>query len=216
MRLRAVKQNVARFRRSREFRSAVDELVQTAPNLPSRELLARLVWSWSNTAAGDVDYLLDAAKFGSSSSGPILECGSGLTTFLLAIYANHPVVTLENNEAWLHRVARALDRLPAGGVQLVHAPLRDFDGFAWYSIPDGVLLPDSFSLVVCDGPPRAGKPGGRVGLLPVMNDRLPPGTVMLLDLHMRNDEAAAVDTWRTEYGFVDVESESSTTVLQRG
>jgi hypothetical protein len=61
-------------------------------------------------------------------------------------------------------------------------------------------MPKQFSLVICDGPPGSTK-GGRYGLLPVMGDRLPPGSTILLDDAGRADEAKLIKRWESEAGF---------------
>ncbi|HLE56726.1 MAG TPA: hypothetical protein VJB15_06565, partial [Rhodothermia bacterium] len=68
------------------------------------------------------------------------------------------------------------------GVDSVHLsvrPLKDYPDFTWYDPPLD-SMPDSFALVICDGPP-GGTRGARYGLASIMNTRLRPGCVILLD-----------------------------------
>ena len=56
---------------------------------------------------------------------------------------------------------------------------------------------EPYPLAACDGPP--GKTlGGRYGLLPVLGDRLPAGSVILLDDATRSGEAEVLRRWTTE------------------
>jgi hypothetical protein len=87
---------------------------------------------------------------------------------------------LEHDRKWYEHTATALRRFRIEGVGLVLAPLRSYGEFSWYDVPLEKMA-DRFSLVVCDGPPQKTTPGDRYGLLPVMGDRLGPGTVIFLD-----------------------------------
>jgi len=60
-------------------------------------------------------------------------------------------------------------------------------------------MPDSFSLVICDGPPGKTR-GGRYGVVPVMKERLKPGCVILLDDTGREEERKLASRWETELG----------------
>ena len=71
-------------------------------------------------------------------------------------------------------------RFQINGVELLLTPLRSYGEFSWYDIPLD-QMPKRFGMVVCDGPPKKTTPGDRYGLLPIMRDRLGPGSVILLD-----------------------------------
>ena len=133
--------------------------------------------------------------------GPILECGSGLTTLILGAIAQKrrlTVWTLEHNEKWAQRVRRFLGRYGIRSVNILVCPLRDYDNYSWYD-PPLEKLPRAFGLVVCDGPPHDTR-GGRYGLLPVMGDRLPAGTTILLDDAGRAPERKIAERWAEELG----------------
>jgi len=61
-------------------------------------------------------------------------------------------------------------------------------------------MPEAFSLVICDGPPGTTK-GGRYGLLPVLDKRLPPGATILLDDAGRPAETELIRRWENEAHF---------------
>jgi hypothetical protein len=87
-----------------------------------------------------------------AATGPVLEVGSGLTTIIMGI-AGAEVHTLEHDLGWLRKTRKLIERYELTNVHLYYAPLREYpDGTAWHEVPAG--LPDSFDLVVCDGPPR--------------------------------------------------------------
>jgi len=166
--------------------------------LPGRDLLHQLQTGWGNEGfAARYDYLEEVIKQAATTSGPILECGSGLTTILLGLFAGRrgvQVCSLEHTSEWRERVVGVLERYAIPNVQVCLSPLVDHGGFSWYEPPQ---LPDQFSMVVCDGPPGSTS-GGRYGLMPVMMTRLSNGTVILLDDADRTGEAEVLHRWTLE------------------
>jgi len=138
---------------------------------------------WGNEGfTADIDFLEELVRRAQLTPGPVLECGSGLTTILLGLLVGRrgiEVWTLEHDREWHARVARVLKQRRIAGINLCIAPLRDYGGFSWYD-PPLKRMPKQFCLVVCDGPPGA-TPGGRYGLLPIMGEYLGSGCVILLD-----------------------------------
>lgn len=158
-------------------------------------LLGSLVYGWGNEAwSGQHEFLGACLVEAMRAQGAILECGSGLSTLLVATIATQrdlPLCSLEHQPAWRERVQRVLDR--AGlRARLCDSPLERHRDFDWYRLPDD--LPAFFSLVICDGPPATTR-GGRYGLVPVMRDRLAPGCVLLLDDAERAEEQAIAQRW---------------------
>ena len=136
-----------------------------------------------------------------SSSGPILECGSGLSTLVVGVVAKkrgriHWV--FEHTPEWAEKVRKHLKRFDLDSVNLRSAPLKDYGDYCWYAVPTEPI-PDDFSLVVCDGPPGSTK-GGRYGLLPVMKCRLNPECTILLDDAEREGELEIAKRWGAELG----------------
>ena len=166
---------------------------------PGNPILIDLIYGWGNEAWSARDeYLAGCINQALSSSGPILECGSGLSTILLGAVAKkqgHSHWVLEHKLAWANKVQGYLNQYELGSV-IVAKPLKDYGDFCWYDVVSG-SLPDNFCLVVCDGPPRRTK-GGRYGLIPVMRDRLKSGSVILLDDAGRKEELEIAKRWATE------------------
>ena len=130
----------------------------------------------------------------------MLECGSGLTTIVMGLFAGRrgiPVWTLEHDPEWYEHIAAALRRFRIEGVELVFAPLRDYGDYSWYDVPME-RMPERFSMVVCDGPPQKTTPGDRYGLLPVMRDRLSPGSVILFDDVQTREPDPVLSRWLEE------------------
>jgi len=135
------------------------------------------------------------------TEGPILECGSGLSTVLLGIVAARTgsrVYSLEHNAIWADRARRVLRACGIASVEILVGDLRSYGAYTWYDPPLDVL-PKDFSLVVCDGPP-GDTPGGRYGLLPVMRSHLKPGCIILLDDAHRTGEREIAEQWARELG----------------
>jgi len=161
----------------------------------SEQVWNELVDGWDDRRwAAGVEYLDAVASAAVDEHGPILECGSGLTTLVLARIARGTGVqvwTLEHDARCFQRVG---SRLRSAGLEanVLHAPLRDYGSFDWYDV-DPARLP-AFSLVVCDGPPKRTR-GGRFGLVPVLGERLAPGCLILLDDAAREGEREVLNRW---------------------
>lgn len=168
--------------------------------LPTRQVLEYLSRGWGNDGfAANIDYLEEVARNAVTTEGPILECGSGLTTLLLGVLAGRrgiAVRSLEHSAEWQQRIAAVLKEHHIVNVEVLSSPLRDYGHFSWYD-PPLQQLPNKFRFVVCDGPPGMTK-GGRYGLLPVVGARLPQGAVIVLDDAGRPGEVELVNRWKQE------------------
>lgn len=195
--IRKQHQRIALTRSFEAFLSDID-----SNSAPLESTLQGLVYGWGNRSwSGQPEYLAGCIDQVRKCDGPILECGSGLSTILLGAVAQRrglPYVALENNPMWSRRVASHLTKFHITGVKLCTAELKDYGDFSWYD-PPLHELPDRFSLIVCDGPPATTK-GGRSGLLPVMRSRIVPPCVILLDDAVREQERALAQQWASELG----------------
>lgn len=166
-------------------------------------LVDDLVYGWGNMGwSAFHDYSIGIIEAAVRNSGNVLECGSGLSTILLGIIARDrgfKVYSLEHDEKWRMRVQKMLDRLEIRSVQLFLSPIMNYGEFDWYSVTQ-LDLPDTFTLVICDGPPHYTK-GGRYGLLPLMRKRLNDSSIILLDDFSRPREQEIVAMWREEFGL---------------
>ena len=185
------------------FRKAMRELESLPPGqAPSRELLKKLRLGWDNQGwDAKLDYLEEIARHALNTEGPILECGSGLTTLVMGQLAGKRKIetwALEHNEGWYRRVAGAIKRHRVSNANLSYAPLRNYEQFNWYDPPLD-KMPARFSLVICDGPPDLAN-GGRYGLLPIVGDRLEPGAVILFDDAREPGQPEVLRRWKAESG----------------
>lgn len=163
-------------------------------------VLTDLIYGWGNEVWSALEeYLKACLEVGWQAKGPILECGSGLSTLLLGVAAQRTgnvVWTLEHNATWGERVKRYLSNYGIDSVHLYVDALRDYGDFCWYNPPLD-SIPNNFSVVICDGPPGDTR-GGRFGLLPIMKPRLSRGCVILLDDAARADEQVILRRWAAE------------------
>jgi hypothetical protein len=186
------------------FRWAMRRLLKDpeAAIAPGSTVLQDLVYGWGNDFWSALEeYLAACVQEAMAADGPILECGSGLTSIVAGAVAQrvgNTMWSLEHNLDWSRRVQERLTRYRIDAVRLITAPLRDYPDFTWYDAPLD-RMPDRFSLVVCDGPPGMTR-GGRYGLAPVMGDRLEPGCVILLDDAVRREEREIAERWEAELG----------------
>ena len=186
------------------FRQAMRDAAGLQPGeVPSRELLRRLRVGWDNQGwDAKLDYFETIVNQAAATEGPILECGSGLTTLLLGQVAGSRKVqtwSLEHNPLWHQRVSSALKSHHIDGVNLCFSPLRTYEGFNWYD-PPLTEMPSKFGLVICDGPPDLSN-GGRYGLLPVLGGRLEKGAVILFDDAREPGQPEVLRRWSTEHGM---------------
>jgi len=169
---------------------------------PRDPVLTDLIYGWGNDAwSAQDEYLAACVELALATPGPILECGSGLSTILVGAIAHIRGLrywTLEHLPEWAARVRQQLRRYQIDWVQMSVKPLKDYGEFCWYNPPLDEM-PDEFAFVLCDGPPGTGK-GGRYGLVPIMREQLKPGCVIMLDDAGREQERAIAQRWQAELG----------------
>lgn len=200
---RVVRSTFERQLKQQVFRRAMRQLMALPVGVaPTRQLLADLQRGWGNESfAARTDYLEEVSKRAVATQGPILECGSGLTTILLGSLAGRRGIetwSLEHMPDWHARVSLTLRRNQIPKSHVCLAPLREYSGFSWYDPPLD-SLPANFHLVICDGPPGTTL-GNRYGLMPVLGNRLPINSVILLDDVNRAAEAEVLQRWTKDAG----------------
>ncbi len=202
--LRGPRQRFAAWHRASTFNRAM-EAYQRNPDAALDEgdrLLERLVYGWGNAAyVSETAYLRAALSATRAAEGPVLDCGSGLSTVLTGVMAQHydnTVFSLEDQPVWAARSREVLDRFGLRAVHLDVHPLRDYGEFDWYD-PDLAVMPEQFHVVLCDGPHGRTR-GGRYGCLPVMRERLAPGCHIIIDDAEREAEREIARRWSEQLG----------------
>lgn len=174
----------------------------------SDQTMARLLYGWGNSWSLREELITELWHRAWHTRGPVLECGSGLSTLLLGIAADrlgYDLYSLEHDAGWHAQVAAAVQRLGLKRVRVIAAPLVMHGGYAWYDAPGH--FPEEFTLVLCDGPPGTTM-GGRYGLLPELRPAMAPDCVILLDDAARDGEQEVLRRWEQEHHTVSTVSGS--------
>lgn len=163
------------------------------------------------TAATDfLEYLVNQTL--ESVPGLILECGSGLSTLMLArcceINRKGEVLSLENGAEFARATRQYLETYGLDTVaRIIDAPLNTLNinenDYQWYQLPD--LENQSIEMLVVDGPPGFIQPLSRYPALPLLYDKLADGCLVLMDDAARSDEQEIAAMWRETYPSLDYE-----------
>lgn len=141
------------------------------------ELFIRLYQGWGNNWAATPELLQAAFHAALRAGGPILECGSGLSTLVLAIAgerAGNPVVSLESDPQWYGRVFAELQRVGLKA-DVRFSPIVQHEGFKWYAKPEI----EPVGMVLCDGPARE---FGREGLFKLLASEIKGAAIVMDDV----------------------------------
>jgi hypothetical protein len=199
---RVLSRPLRELHRTVTFRQAMNRFIKDPRRAAEGDgaVFDHLVYGWGNEGwSGQREYLQACVLHAIKSKGPILECGSGLTTLLVGYVAHAAgtkMWTLEHLPSWAAKVQLRLHHFGIESVRLCISPIRQHGGFDWYDAPLHDM-PERFALVICDGPPAATR-GGRYGLCEVMRDRLLSDCTILLDDARRSDEKRIAEQWMTK------------------
>lgn len=136
----------------------------------SDQVFGEIFLRWNNHYSAGPGLAMAAYNAARETRGPILEVGSGLTTIVMGMAAamsGAEIYTLEHDLGWFLKIEAMIKRYGLTSVRLHYAPLERRGRLTWYSIPKE--LPERFSLVLCDGPPRR---YGRYGLFELLGERI--------------------------------------------
>jgi predicted O-methyltransferase YrrM len=137
----------------------------------------------------------------------IVECGSGISTlvdgYLLEKQGRGHVYALEHDPDFALKTAEELAR---HGLQrwatVCHAALETFSiqekEWKWYGKKAWESLP-GIDLLVVDGPPSVIQAQARYPALPLLHDKMNPGSAILVDDCQRRDDREIVERWVREY-----------------
>lgn len=180
-----------------------EEIGSLPPGIvPAPSTISQMEAAWENPefqAGGN--YIAAVADWAIRLGGQVLECGSGVTTLVLAALAgqNHYHLTcLEHDPFWSERVRQVVVAAGLKSATILTAELVDYGEYAWYGLPEP--LPEHIDLVVCDGPPGSTK-GGRYGLGPMAEGSLTEDSIVLLDDAQRDEERKVAERWQAEHGW---------------
>lgn len=161
----------------------------------SPDVFVSLFRGWNNPWAATPAMLQAVYHMAMRAKGPILECGSGITTLVLAIAAEktgHVAVSLESDAGWLARVTTELRRFDLAS-DVRFSPITDYTDFKWYQKPK--IGP--VSMVVCDGPART---YGRQGLFALLGEEI-KGAAIIMDDTDDKAQAEILSGWAEKNGY---------------
>ena len=139
--------------------------------------LINLVNGWGNPYYQTPVALLQAViMLARESVGPILECGSGLSTIVMGAASKHPVWALEHDPTWAFVTENNAKKLGVGNIKVCYSPLKEYGDYDWYTYPSDM---PQFDMLYCDGPPRVVK-GYRRGVLEIKG-YFNPGSLVAFD-----------------------------------
>jgi hypothetical protein len=140
--------------------------------------------------------------------GLIVECGSGLSTLwaalaLQATGGNGRVVALEHDAEYCEATRATLAAHGVGHLAEVrHAPIEPVTlgdkQQPWYTL-SAVGDLDKIDLLFVDGPIGSMDPEARYPAVPLLRDRLTPGTAIILDDADRPEEKNVVTHWCADW-----------------
>ena len=148
------------------------------------QAIAELWLAWDNPQwSATLEMLSTAAGLAAKSNqDTIVECGSGISTIILAVAAKSTgsrLISLESDRKWYERMSRLVGALGIPNAEVRWAPLVEHHNADWY---DPQVLDDvtRIELFLCDGPPGDTR-GGRSGCLEGIGPRLAPDARVLID-----------------------------------
>lgn len=103
---------------------------------PPDSLWRDMVYGWGNEGwSANHEYLAAVLRHARAGAGPVLECGSGLSTLVLGLALRHrarTVWSLEHDPFWTERTSALLRSYGVETVDLYAAELRSDGWYAWY------------------------------------------------------------------------------------
>jgi hypothetical protein len=116
---------------------------------------------WGNTWAMSPEGLYTCSLLAGKSQGPILDCGSGLSSLVLAASTDQVVHSLEQSPDWAARIERLAKEHELDNLHIHCLPLAQQGKWTWYAEPPI----ENYALAVCDGPAGDDKRGGLFDLM---------------------------------------------------
>lgn len=199
-----IRKTLLKYHQNYVFKKAIHEFRNSPdPTKISDDLIARLIYGWGNQGYSAMNGLVkEIIAQASENQGPVLECGTGLSTVLLGIIGDikgQPVVSLEDHAEWARFIRDRVTALGIQSVEIVECPLEQYENYYWYKVPDTVRK-YRYSLVISDGPADKSQLA-RYGLMPQMQSSLSDKCTILFDDYDYAPYRVSVDQWMAEYPF---------------
>lgn len=130
-----------------------DRLDLIARGVETDDDLLALDSEWGNGWSVSPEFLVTTIALARKTSGTAIECGSGLTSLVMAAAnPNLHVHALESSPAWADKLRNVIDQRNIKNITLHVRPLIEYPDGKWYNIEG---LPRSgYDLALIDGPSR--------------------------------------------------------------
>ena len=182
-RIRPWLSRAAVYRRQYAMDAHLRDAFEALPNGLSEDQLTDLWRLWGdNLPASRVPYIRTCIVEAARCPGPILQCGSGLSSILIGILCHQASAPtkhlwiLEHDPHWGSVVRSWLEQYEISKAHVISAPVDQFDGFVWYVL-DAKRLPANFALVLCDA--TSALPSSARGVVERVYDHLDHRCVIL-------------------------------------
>lgn len=174
----------------------------------------RLPIYWGDWAIEEKAALLISHKVASLRPSIIVELGSGVSTIIMAktvekLGLNTKIYSIDSDEIFLRETQNRVKAEKLSNyrsINFVYAPLKKYvvsgKSYRWYDIKKEALDFDKIDILFVDGPPGSVNKNARYPAVPLLNDYLGPGTVIILDDSKRKEEKEIADSWLLEVGGI--------------
>lgn len=161
------------------------------------------VEKWS-AAADFLQLITDVVEV--SKPSLIMECGSGLSTVMLAAACRKigqgKVISLDHEQEYASRTQQALEAYGLDEIAtVIYSPLVSYqlngEQYQWYEV--GQLEEVAINMLIIDGPPGPMQKHSRYPVLPILFSRLADGCNIFLDDASRDDEREIVRMWERQF-----------------
>ena len=191
-----VRSRAAAYTRQYRLDRAIRAAREISPATPPDEVVADICETWGDPTLAAFDGYLRAALLESQkATGHILQCGTDLTTLLLAIQVEHRDVrlwTIESNAHAANVFRSWLTQYELAHAHVIVAPANVKAEGAGY-ILDATRLPGPFGLVLCDA--SNASPGNARRLLPAIEEKLASNAVALVRNVRRRGDLEHLTDW---------------------
>lgn len=140
---------------------------------------------WGNSWAMSPEGLYACSLLARKARGPILDCGSGLSSLVLAASTDQPVHSMEQSPDWSARIERLAREHCLDNLHVHHESLIEYGTCGvWYANPPR----EKYALAICDGPSGDDKRGG---LFDVMRDEIAGAPIIVDDIARKASRESA-------------------------
>jgi hypothetical protein len=182
--MQTIRARVAFHTRQRGFDRSVKALKSGNSAAATDRLVADLFAYWGDPLQqSDERFLRSCLAEAQAAEGPILQCGTSLTTLVLGAICDQSeqnkkqLWCLEHDSHWSNLMRSWLTEYQVRSAHVIHSRARMFDNYVWYSL-DPDRLAKRYSLIICDGCRETAQ--GAIGTITRLHKRIADKFVILI------------------------------------